>query len=346
MSSRGVRVGTGLDLDRREGIAPRASAMKWCVSRYTRVIATLLRSVRRSLNLLLFIDARRRARTSSRPRTSRVDASYSQSSPRSRSIVANLLSRPTRDRSPLSRVHRRRPPPRVSRSRRLARRRLAPIDPPPSPPPRSPPLDTSETPSHASVPPSSVAVDPRDKTESPSPRIPRTRTETVPRRPPFDAPFARPLRRLHRLARAHRRVETRRNTSARVSPSSVSSIARSSARIATHRHLATTLARVVERQHADAHARAHGIARRRRVRGRRVRRRRGVRSRRRLHARATDARRRTTGGTMTCLNPRLNPSLHWDMVFIGYVLRRRPVGSRGRHPAGGRRGEFRRRQTP
>ena len=266
--------------------------MKWCVSRYTRVIATLLRSVRRSLNLLLFIDARRRARTSSRPRTSRVDASYSQSSPRSRSIVAYLLSRPTRDRSPLSRVHRRRPPPRVSRSRRLARRRLAPIDPPPSPPPRSPPLDTSETPSHASVPPSSVAVDPRDKTESPSPRTPRTRTETVPRRPPFDAPFARPLRRLHRLARAHRRVETRRNTSARVSPSSVSSISRSFARIATHRHLATTLARVVERQHADAHARPHGIAssRRRRVRRRRVQRRRGVRSRRRLHARARDGR--------------------------------------------------------
>ena len=22
---------------------------------------------------------------------------------------------------------------------------------------------------------------------------------------------------------------------------------------------------------------------------------------------------------MTCLNPRLNPSLHWDMVFIGYM---------------------------
>ena len=262
--------------------------MKCCVSRYTRFIATLLRSARRSLNLPLFIDARRRARTTSRPRTSRVDASYSQSSPRSRSIVAYLLSRPTRDRSPLSRVHRRRPPPRVSRSKRLA-----PFDPPPSPPPRSPPLDTSETPSHASVPPSSVAVDPRDKTESPSPRTPRTRTETVPRRPPFDAPFARPLPRLHRLARAHRRVETHRNTSAPVSPSSVSSISRAFARIATHRHLATTLARVVERQHADAHARPHGIAssrRRRRVRRRRVRRRRSVRSRRRLHARARDGR--------------------------------------------------------
>ena len=288
--------------------------MKCCVSRYTRFIATLLRSARRSLNLPLFIDARRRARTTSRPRTSRVDASYSQSSPRSRSIVAYLLSRPTRDRSPLSRVHRRRPPPRVSRSKRLARRRLAPFDPPPSPPPRSPPLDTSETPSHASVPPSSVAVDPRDKTESPSPRTPRTRTETVPRRPPFDAPFARPLPRLHRLARAHRRVETHRNTSAPVSSSSVSSISRAFARIATHRHLATTLARVVERQHADAHARPHGIAssRRRRVRRRRVRRRRGVRSRRRLHARAraTDARRRATRGPMPCLNPRLNPRLN------------------------------------
>ena len=33
-----------------------------------------------------------------------------------------------------------------------------------------------------------------------------------------------------------------------------------------------------------------------------------------MRARATDARRRATRGTMTCLNPSLNPSLHWDMV--------------------------------
>ena len=30
-----------------------------------------------------------------------------------------------------------------------------------------------------------------------------------------------------------------------------------------------------------------------------------------MRARATDARRRATRGTMPCLNPRLNPRLHW-----------------------------------
>lgn len=38
-----------------------------------------------------------------------------------------------------------------------------------------------------------------------------------------------------------------------------------------------------------------------------------------MRARATDARRRATGGTMTCLNPSLNPSLNWDTVFISFT---------------------------